>query len=636
MKQGAEEEEELESLHHENTTMESTLEHDPLLTTEEDSAEDDIHLFAEQQGLTNKLQVLQRAAILIRGDTPVVGIRGIRIDELRALGNESRRKWRQPVQLYLAITVTALGAVGQGWAQTAMNGANLYYREYPPNHVRRSECTGTSFLTFAAELFGIGSDSARDNLIVGLINCGIYLSNGLLGCWLVSPINNRLGRRGAVFVAAVVSFVATLLGGSTRNWQQLLCMRLLLGVGLGVIASTLNVYAAECAPAAIRGGLAVSWQMFCAFGIFVGFAVNGYVDGATEQFGPTRWRIMLTAPVLGTVPLLLLIYLCPESPSWHMKHSGRYDLAFASLCRLRNTELQAARELYISYLQQKRSSKSSPPKPSSYLRSLTELLTIPRNRRAAIAAWTTMLSQQLCGINIIAFYSSTIFADAHFSPSAASLASTIFGLVNFLGAFPAIWTMDTLGRRSLLLLTLPLMAISMAVAGFSFSIDKESHGTLRFSMITTMIYLFCLLYSPGMGPVPPAYAAEVFPLSHREIGTGSAIAMANIFATVLSLTFPYLLSVMGNQGAFLLYAALNVLAWVLVFFLVPETKMRTLEELDGVFSISTRRFIRYQTKEYLPWWTKRYLLGNQKLDLVRLEAEDAGRYSAVGQEEAES
>ena len=185
------------------------------------------------------------------------------------------------------------------------------------------------------------------------------------------------------------------------------------------------------------------------------------------------------------------------------------------------------------------------------------------------------------------------------------MASTIFGLVNFLGAIPAIWTMDSLGRRLLLLLTLPLMAVTMAIAAFSFSITDD---TVRFGMITSMIYLFCLLYSPGMGPVPAAYSAEVFPLSHRELGTSSAVAVTNLFAAVLSLTFPALLSMLGTQGSFLVYALGNVVGWVLVFLFVRETKMRTLEQLDEVFSVSGRKFIDHQLKGVVPWWTKRYIL----------------------------
>lgn len=137
-----------------------------------------------------------------------------------------------------------------------------------------------------------------------------------------------------------------------------------------------------------------------------------------------------------------------------------------------------------------------------------------------------------------------------------------------------------------------------------------------------------------MGPVPAAYSAEVFPLSHREIGMSSAVAVTNLWASALSLTFPALLSVLGSQGAFTLYAALNVVAFVLVFLFVPETRLKTLDELDVVFSVSTRRFVRYQVMEYLPWWTRRYLLRQRKAELNPLEMEE--EYSVLEQEDDEA
>jgi sugar porter (SP) family MFS transporter len=391
---------------------------------------------------------------------------------------------------------------------------------------------------------------------------------------------------------------------------MLLASRLLLGVGLGIDISTINVYAAECAPAYIRGGLAVSWQMFTAFGVFLGFVANVAVYDVESP-----WKMQLAFPSIPVIPLALLIFLCPESPAWLTKGGGHYHDAFHSLIQLRNTELQAAKELYTLYLQASdaQTLKARPTFP----RKLLELFTIPRIRRATLAAFVVMISQQLCGINIIAFYSSTIFLNAGFSSFHALLASTMFGFINFIGAFPAIWTMDLFGRRSLLLLTLPFMAVSMLATSLSFSLPEDN--TARFGFLASMIYLFCAEYSPGMGPVPAPYSAEVFPLSHREIGMSFAVSVASIFAATLSLTFPRILALLRPQGAFALYAGLNVLAFVLVFLFVPETRMKTLEELDEVFNVPTRRFMCYQTKEYAPWFVRRYLLGRKEAHLRSLE-----------------
>jgi MFS family permease len=235
-----------------------------------------------------------------------------------------------------------------------------------------------------------------------------------------------------------------------------------------------------------------------------------------------------------------------------------------------------------------------------------------------------MIGQQMCGINIIAFYSSTVFVEAGASQKSALLASWGFGLVNFVFAWPALFTIDTFGRRSLLLFTFPQMAWTLLAAGFCFYIPEKSPAHL--GLIALFIFLFAAFYSPGEGPVPFTYSAEVFPLSHREVGMGFAVATCLFWAAVLSITFPRVLAAFTPTGAFGFYAALNVTAFLMIFLFVcssliaslfwrhtncdqvPETKQRTLEELDYVFAVPLRKFIRYQLTKALPWWFKRYIL----------------------------
>ena len=127
-------------------------------------------------------------------------------------------------------------------------------------------------------------------------------------------------------------------------------------------------------------------------------------------------------------------------------------------------------------------------------------------------------------------------------------------------------------------------------------------------MVAFFIYLFDAFYSPGEGPVPFTYSAEVFPLSHREVGMAWAVATNNFWASVLSITLPRMLHVFGIPGTFGFYAGLNALAFVMIFLWLPETKQRTLEELDQVFAVPTRTHMNYQLKTVAPWWFKRYIL----------------------------
>ncbi|KAH7039793.1 general substrate transporter, partial [Microdochium trichocladiopsis] len=232
------------------------------------------------------------------------------------------------------------------------------------------------------------------------------------------------------------------------------------------------------------------------------------------------------------------------------------------------------------------------------LTKLVQLVTVPRIRHATLAAHTVIIGQQLYGINIISFYSTSIFTAASFTPLAALLASSSFSLLNFLFAVPAIWTMDSFGRRSLLLWTLPVMGLCILLAGVSFTTTTTATTvSARFVLLASIVYLFCIAYSPGMGPVPAAYSAEVFPLSHRELRISSTVSATNVRAAALSASFPWLVGVAGKGPVFGLYAVLNVVACVLVWVFIRETRRKTLEELDGVFKAGMGESIKFEARK---------------------------------------
>lgn len=228
---------------------------------------------------------------------------------------------------------------------------------------------------------------------------------------------------------------------------------------------------------------------------------------------------------------------------------NRYPEAFTSLRRLRNTDLQAARDLFYIHAQLKDELANKDEK--GYITRVVELFTAKRNQPATLAAFTVMISQQMCGsrfpavavcisgailtlrpVNIIAFYSSTVFKEAGAGNIGALWGSWGFGLVNFVYvvqrlhpiraltkvpsfAIPALYTIDTWGRRTLLLFTFPQMAWTLLAAGFCTLIGADTESTARAVAVGLFIYLFGAFYSTGEGPVPFTYSAEVFPLSHR-------------------------------------------------------------------------------------------------------------------------
>ncbi|OTA65284.1 hypothetical protein K449DRAFT_413559 [Hypoxylon sp. EC38] len=525
--------------------------------------------FSERHGLAEYVPLMRKGALVAQNPTGFEDIQGpeaLDEEEIDALKREIIHKWKVPRLLYLTIITCSIGAAVQGWDQEGSNGANL---------------------SFPAQ-FGIGGDSDHDVLLVGLINSGPYIGSAFIGCWLSDPLNNLFGRRGSIFISAIFCLLAPIGGALTQNWQQFLISRILLGVGMGIKASTVPIFAAENSPPSIRGALVMSWQMWTAFGIFLGCSANL----AVGQVGRIAWRLQVGSAFVPALPLALLILSC------------RYQDAMKSLLRLRNHPLQAARDLYAIHAQVE--IEDAAIGHSSYAKRLIQLFTIPRVRRATLASFVVMIGQQMCGINIIAFYSSTVFKEAGTSDSNALLASWGFGLVNFIFAWPAIWTIDTFGRRSLLLFTFPNMAWSLLAAGICTLIPKQSSA--RVGLVALFVYVFAIFYSPGEGPVPFTYSAEVFPLSHREVGMSWAVATCLFWAAVLSISFPKVLTATGVLGAFCLYAGLNMAAFIMIFLWMPETKQRTLEELDYVFAVPTSVFVKYNSTKVIPWWFKRHVL----------------------------
>lgn len=206
----------------------------------------------------------------------------------------------------------------------------------------------------------------------------------------------------------------------------------------------------------------------------------------------------------------------------------------------------------------------------------------------------------------------------------ALLASFGFGIINFIFAWPAVYTIDTFGRRALLIFTFPQMFWTLLAAGMCFFIPGE--GGNRLGAIALFIYLFDAFYSPGAGPIPFTYSAEVFPLSHREVGMSWAVATNNFWASVLSLTFPRMLLAFKPQGAFGFYAGLNLVALCMIFLWLPETKQRTLEEMDYIFAVPMRTHMKFQLTKELPWGIRRFLLrrkGEPKPQLYHFKSDEA-------------
>ncbi|KAJ7451663.1 hypothetical protein FB451DRAFT_1566170 [Mycena latifolia] len=488
-----------------------------------------------------------------------------------------------------------------------MEDRDALRREY--TH-RMDESVISGSVLFYPDYFGISTDAsvvgatlaARNEWLVGLVNGAPYLCCGILGCWLTDPLNRRLGRKGAILVTAILSGISCFWGALTNTWWHLLISRFVLGLGIGPKSSTVPVFAAECSPPAIRGAMASMWQMMVAFGIFLGYAADLALLNVPDQGRATglNWRLMLGSAGVPAIFLAAQVLFVPESPRWLIS-KNRFPEAFKSLCDLRKHKLQAARDLfYTSLLLEQEEDLAKMQKGNRFI----ELFTVPRNRRAALASFIVMFMQQFCGVNVIVYYCSSVFVSSGFSNQQAFGASLGFGIINSLVALPAIYTIDVFGRRPLLLWTFPFMTLFLLMTGFAFWIEDL---TTRVAIVALGIYLFDIAYSPGEGPVPFTYSAEAFPLYVRDLGMSLATATTWFFNFVVALTFPRLNTAFTPQGAFGWYAAWNVVGFFAILFFVPETKSLTLEELDQVFSVPTRKHAGYQLRQ-IPWLFNRYIL----------------------------
>lgn len=542
--------------------------------------------FAKDTGLEHISDDIRKGAFL--GQNPsaweTMNI-GLTEDEREALRDEVEHKWKQPRTLYYLVILCSVAAAVQGMDETVVNGAQLFY----------------------VDQFGIDESTQHGSIIVGLVNSAPYLCCAVLGCWLTKPLNHFLGRRGTIFVTAFLSFAACIWQAVTNSWPHLFVARFVLGLGIGPKSATVPVYSAECAPAKIRGALVMQWQVWTAFGIMLGFICDLGFYYVPDSSGITglSWRLMLGSAGVPALLLLAQVFFCPESPRW-LIGKGRHAQAYDSLVRLRNHKILAARDLFMISVALEEERKL---RQGRFL--FGELFTVPRNRRAALASTIVMFGQQFCGVNAIAYYSSTIFSNAGFSTPSALAASIGFGALNWIFALPGFFTIDRFGRRSLLLVTFPLMAIFLFMTGLAFLIPGETSDA-RVAVVALGVYLYVMCYSPGEGPVPFTYSAEVYPLYIRELGMSFATAVLWGFNFVVAITFPLLLNSFGNIGAFCWYAGWCVALWVLILLFVPETKGVTLEELDEVFSVPTRVHARYGLRQ-LPFAFRRYVLRDKSV-----------------------
>ena len=513
----------------------------------------------------------------------------------------------------------------------------------------------SSVSTQRADDMNFNIDLNHNTWLLGLTVGVPFFAGAIFGLVITDPITGILGfgRRGAICVAGIFSFISVIGSASVNKWEHLLGFRILLGAGMAGKASIVPILLSETSPKNIRGFLLVFWQLFVAFGLAAGSVANLSVYRLDVH---SSWRYMFITASIPALLLLSLILFSPgkcntsscgiaseklipaESPRWLLKESGSKDEghsldssrrrtfvqdAFKSLIDLRGepSPILAAGELYLMHTRlideqhrlQKALSHAHPPgntlkRVSTSGDPLREVVDHigwwPRvrlmffrsgfTRRAHMAAAAVMISQQLCGINLIAFLADTFFRYSFFhhnhdaSPGQnVQLLGASLGLMllNFLATIPALFIIDgSNGRRRALNWSFPCMAISLLASALVSKSPENQVGQPNTGAIVghyMFLATFMIAYSIGEGPAAFVISAEVFPLVNRELGMSLAVFWNFMGAGLLAVAAPWLLKQLDQFGVLLLFAGTNMLAWFLCFWLVPSTGN---EDLEDVFA----------------------------------------------------
>ncbi len=403
---------------------------------------------------------------------------------------------------------------------------------------------------YMKEQFSLGSLQEGWAVSVVLIGC-------MFGAGLAGPISDRIGRRRFMLVSAVLFLVSAVGCALPRTITEFMIFRFVGGLGIGSAAVLSPLYIAEIAPARVRGALVSVNQLAIVTGILLAYFVNWIFAGA----GPANWRWMYGTGALPSVLFFLLLLGVPESPRWLVKN-GREDEARTVLARADTAEAAAAgiREIKDTLALEEGSFRE---------------IFRPAFRRPLLIAVVLAVFQQITGINAILYYAPRIFEGAGFERMSAIGQSTVVGLVNMLFTVVAIVLADKVGRRPLLLIATAGMGASLVLLGAAFKFQF-----LPASALLLVILLYIAFFASAMGPLVWVVMAEIFPIKVRGAAMGLATLVLWLADFAVTLTFPVISDRFHPASAFWLYAAMCALDLVFIGRYLPETKGRTLEEIE--------------------------------------------------------
>jgi sugar porter (SP) family MFS transporter len=423
-------------------------------------------------------------------------------------------------------------------------------------------------------LSGIDKSFHPSTLVIEIITSWVTLG-AMAGALVAGTLTEHYGRRMSILLAAAVFVVGALLEALAPDTFVLVIGRLVLGAGVGVASVAAPLYGAENAPAHVRGRFVSLYQMAITIGIFLAyFADYLLVNG-------NAWRIMLGISAIPAVLLLVAVWPLGDSARWYLK-MGRRKEAEAVLKKV-NPAGDASAE--ATQLEEAIESDAQATWREVFARDWRKPLSV-----AALLA----VLQQLTGINAIIYYADTIFAAAGFNnPTSQSLATLwAVGAVNVVATLVAVLWVDRFGRKPLLLIgSAGMCAGLLVVAGAFFELQKvtsseqATHGVASAGILALIgLVIFIASFAFSLGPVVWTVINEVFPSHVRGRGVAVATAINWFAAWVVAQTFLTLVNAISTEGTFLLFAGFCVVTFVYVRWFLPETKGKTLEQVQKMWS----------------------------------------------------